>query len=80
MAGPPRTGRRVCPRRPILRACLASRYLGIGSLSALIARLHNDPALRSVAGFTDSLPSYATFWRGVRPAGRDAGTDCPLLR
>ena len=63
MAGPPRTGRRVCPRRPILRACLASRYLGIGGLSALIARLNYDPALRSVAGFTDSLPSYATFWR-----------------
>ena len=41
----------------------ASRYLGIGSLSALIARLNNAPALRSVAGFTDSLPSYATFWR-----------------
>ena len=47
----------------MLRAYLASRYLGIGSLSALIARLRNDPALRSVAGFTDSLPSYATFWR-----------------
>ena len=46
----------------MLRAYLASRYLGIGSLSALIARLNNDPALRSVAGFTDSLPSYATFW------------------
>ena len=26
-------------------------------------RLNNAPALRSVAGFTDSLPSYATFWR-----------------
>ena len=63
LEGPPRVGRRVSPRRPILRAYLASRYLGIGSLSALIARLHNDPALRSVAGFTDSLPSYATFWR-----------------
>ena len=47
----------------MLRACLASRHLGIGSLSALIVRLNNDPALRSVAGFTDSLPSYATFWR-----------------
>ena len=51
------------PRRPMLRAYLASRHLGIGSLSALIVRLNNDPALRSVAGFTDSLPSYATFWR-----------------
>ena len=47
----------------MLRAYLASRYLGTGSLSALIVRLNNDPALRSVAGFTDSLPSYATFWR-----------------
>ena len=47
----------------MLRAYLASRHLGIGSLSALIVRLNNDPALRSVAGFTDSLPSYATFWR-----------------
>ena len=63
LEGPPRVGRRVCPRRPMLRAYLASRYLGIGSLSALIARLNNDPALRSVAGFTGSLPSYATFWR-----------------
>ena len=63
LEGPPRVGRRVCPRRPVLRAYLASRYLGIGSLSALIARLNNAPALRSVAGFTDSLPSYATFWR-----------------
>ena len=63
LAGPRRVGPRVCPRRPMLRAYLASRYLGIGSLSALIARLTNDPALRGVAGFTDSLPSYATFWR-----------------
>ena len=47
----------------MLRAYLAGRHLGIGSLSALIARLHNDPALRSVAGFTYSLPSCATFWR-----------------
>ena len=63
LEGPRRVGRRVCPRRPILRAYLAGRHLGIGSLSALIARLNNDPALRSVAGFTDSLPSCATFWR-----------------
>ena len=63
LEGPRRVGRRVCPQRPMLRAYLAGRHLGIGSLSALIARLHNDPALRSVAGFTDSLPSYATFWR-----------------
>ena len=63
LEGPRRVGRRVCPRRPMLRAYLAGRHLGIGSLSALIARLHNDPALRGVAGFTDSLPSYATFWR-----------------
>ena len=62
LEGPRHVGRRVCPRRPMLRAYLASRYLGIGSLSALIARLNNYPALRSVAGFTDSLPSYATFW------------------
>ena len=63
LEGPRRVRRRVSPRRPMLRAYLASRYLGIGSLSALIVRLKNDPALRSVAGFTDILPSYATFWR-----------------
>ena len=63
LEGPRRVGRKVFSRRPMLRAYLASRYLGIGSLSALIVRLNNDPVLRSVAGFTDSLPSYATFWR-----------------
>lgn len=61
--GPPRTERRVCARRPILRSCLDSYFLIISNLSALICRLNNDPALRSVFGFTGRLPSYATFWR-----------------
>ena len=63
LEGPRRVGHKVFSRRPMLRVYLASRYLGMGSLSALIVRLNNDPALRSVAGFTDNLPSYATFWR-----------------
>ena len=63
LEGPPRTGRRPAPRRPIIRAYLASYFLGSSSLSDLIRRLHNDLTLRSVCGFTNYLPSYPTFWR-----------------
>lgn len=63
LEGPPRTGRRPAPRRPIIRAYIASYALGIGGLSDLIRRLHNDPTLCSICGFVNYLPSYATFWR-----------------
>ena len=63
LEGQPRTGRRPAPHRPIIRAYIASYALGIASLSDLIRRLHNDSTLRSVCGFVDYMPSYATFWR-----------------
>ncbi|MXZ90544.1 MAG: transposase [Chloroflexi bacterium] len=63
LTGPRRTGRRPFPRRPILRAFLASYVLGTPSISALVWRLNNDPALRSVCGFTNRLPDRSTFSR-----------------
>lgn len=63
LEGQPRTGRRPAPRRPIIRAYLASYALGIGNLSHLIRRLNNDPMLRNICGFVNYLPSYPTFWR-----------------
>ena len=63
LAGPVRTGRPQFPRRPIVRAFLASYVLGIPNISALARRLHDDPALRSVCGFTNSLPNRSTFSR-----------------
>ena len=63
LTGPFRVGRPVLPREPILRAYLASYALGIPNTSALVRRLHNDPALRSVCGFVDYLPDLSTFSR-----------------
>ncbi len=37
--------------------------LGIPNTSALVRRLDNDPTLRSVCGFTNSLPNRSTFSR-----------------
>ena len=63
LTGPFRVGRPVLPRRPIVRAYLASYELGIPNTSALVRRLNNDPALRSACGFTDYLPELSTFSR-----------------
>ncbi len=57
------TGRKPFPRRPILRAHLAAYALGVPNVSALVRRLQNDPALRSVCGFTSRLPHRTTFCR-----------------
>ena len=63
LTGPPRVGRTPLPRFAILRAYLASYALGIPNTSALVQRLNNDPALRSVCGFVDYLPDRSTFSR-----------------
>ena len=63
LEGPPRTGRRPAPRWPIIWAYPASYFLGSSNLSDLIRRLNNDPLLRSICGFINCIPSYATFWR-----------------
>ncbi len=63
LTGSARTGRKPFPRRPILRAYLASYALDIPNTSALVRRLNNDPALRSVCGFTNCLPDRSTFSR-----------------
>ncbi|MCY4652170.1 MAG: transposase [Dehalococcoidia bacterium] len=61
---PPNTiGRRPYPRGPMIRALLSMPVLGITNLSALHKRLMNDPALRSVCGFTTRVPSRPTFSR-----------------
>lgn len=57
------TGRRPFSRYPIVRAYLASYALGIPNTSALVRRLHNDPALRSVCEFPNRLPDRSTFSR-----------------
>ena len=63
LTGPPRVGRPPHERRPIVRAYLASYALGIPNTSALVRRLNNDPALRSVCGFVEVLPELSTFSR-----------------
>ncbi|MXZ89931.1 MAG: transposase [Chloroflexi bacterium] len=63
LTGPPRTGRRPFPRRPIVKAFLSTYALDIPNISALVWRLNNDPALRSVCGFTNHLPDRSTFSR-----------------
>ncbi len=63
LVGLRRTGRPQFPRQPIVRAFLSSYALGIPNTSALVRRLRNDPALRSVCGFTTQLPDRSTFSR-----------------
>lgn len=57
------TGRRKLPRKPIVRAHLAAYALAIPNVSKLVYELNNNPALRSVCGFTTRLPNRTTFGR-----------------
>ena len=59
----PGRGRPPFDRLPILYAFLACYPLNIQSISNLVDRLNNDPALRNACGFRGRIPHRSTFSR-----------------
>ena len=72
------TGRQGYPLRTMWRAYLASFVLNLPHTNALIRRLHEDPELRRICGFGDSLPHRSTFNRFISRLGyhRDLVGQC----
>ena len=66
----PGRGRPPYDRLPIIYAFLSCYPLNIQSISTLVDRLNNDPALRSVCGFHGRIPHRSTFSRSFSVLAR----------